>query len=182
MAAPAALGPVPVGIDIELHLCHSGAAWGSWGEPCHFPSLLLRTRWQQRLGMPWLPKGFGRGTKLGGAQRHLPSLSREMPLHMDFWQPGTPYTQAAPPFPTPCNATSGSSSSSALPSPAGRELPLPCSCLPLPAAAPGSPQARPGPVEAGRSGCLDLPPCPTELHACNATSCCGLLVGRQELV
>lgn len=48
--------------------------------------------------MPWLPKGFGRGTKLGGAQRHLPSLSREMPLHKDFWQPGTPHTQAATPI------------------------------------------------------------------------------------
>lgn len=76
-----------------------------------------------------------------------------------------------------CCTSSGSSSSSALPSPAGRELPLLCSCLPLPAAALGSPRASwsrqvevPGPAS-----------CPAELRACDATSCHGLPVGRQEM-
>lgn len=102
-----------------------------------------------------------------------------MPLRKDFWQPGTPHTQAAPPFPAPCNAAPRQAPPAALPlpSPAGRELLLPCSCLPLPAAAPGSPRAR-------RSRQVGVPgpaPCPAELRACDATRGHGLPAGRQEV-
>lgn len=65
----------------------------------------------------------------------------------------------------------------ALPSPSGRELPLPCSCLPLPAAAPGSPRAG----RCRQVGAPGLAPCPAELRACNV-ACSRLLppAGRQQ--